>query len=92
MVAIASAPWGRACEAHQGILSRGLCGRSVDDEGQPRKVGAISAATVTQFHWRGPGVLVDYAAVRAVMKEVKLRYPEHRIGYPKIGAGLAKGD
>ena len=36
--------------------------------------------------------MVDYAAVRMVMKEVKARFPERRIGYPKIGAGLAKGD
>ncbi|CCD84777.1 conserved protein of unknown function [Bradyrhizobium sp. ORS 285] len=74
-------------------------------KGSREKLGSISAATVlrggqhltivngyTQFHWRGPGVLVDYAAVGAVMKEVKLQFPERRIGYPKIGAGLAKGD
>ncbi len=74
-------------------------------KGSREKLGSISAATVTrggqqltvvngytQFNWRGPGVLVDYAAVGTVMKEVKLRFPERRIGYPKIGAGLAKGD
>ncbi len=26
------------------------------------------------------------------MKEGKVRFPERRIGYPRIGAGLAKGD
>jgi O-acetyl-ADP-ribose deacetylase (regulator of RNase III) len=74
-------------------------------KGSRDKLGSISAATVsragqqlmivngyTQFHWRGPGVLVDYAAVRTVMKEMKLRFPERRIGYPRIGTGLAKGD
>jgi O-acetyl-ADP-ribose deacetylase (regulator of RNase III) len=74
-------------------------------KGSREKLGSISTATVTrdgqqftivngytQFNWRGPGVLVDYAAVRAVMKQVKLGFPERRIGYPKIGAGLAKGD
>jgi O-acetyl-ADP-ribose deacetylase (regulator of RNase III) len=74
-------------------------------KGSREKLGAISAATVmrgrheltvvngyTQFNWPGPGVLVDYAAVRTVMKGVKARFPARRIGYPKIGAGLAKGD
>lgn len=74
-------------------------------KGSREKLGSISAATVTrgghqltivngytQFNWRGAGVLVDYDAVRTVMKEVKARVPERRIGYPKIGAGLAKGD
>ena len=46
----------------------------------------------TQFHWRGSGVLVDYDAVRTVMREMKARFGGRRIGYPKIGAGLAKGD
>jgi O-acetyl-ADP-ribose deacetylase (regulator of RNase III) len=74
-------------------------------KGSREKLGSISAATVTawpppahdcqrltQFNWRGPGALVDYAAVRTVMKEVKVRFPGRRIGYPKIGASLAKGD
>ncbi|WP_246740069.1 macro domain-containing protein [Bradyrhizobium aeschynomenes] len=74
-------------------------------KGSREKLGSISAATVTragqqitivngytQFHWRGAGVLVEYAAVRTVMKQVKLRFAERRIGYPRIGAGLAKGD
>lgn len=46
----------------------------------------------TQFHWRGKGVLLDYEALRAVMKSVKSEFPSSRIGYPKIGAGFAKGD
>jgi O-acetyl-ADP-ribose deacetylase (regulator of RNase III) len=74
-------------------------------KGSREKLGAISAATVTrggrqitivngytQFHWRGPGVLVDYNAVRTVMREVKARFGSRRFGYPRIGAGLAKGD
>ena len=69
------------------------------------KLGTISFVTVerdgheitivngyTQFHWRGSGVLVDYDAVRSVMAVVKSQFNEKRIGYPKIGAGLAKGD
>ena len=46
----------------------------------------------TQFHWRGAGVLVDYGALRSVMVRVKIMFPGQAIAYPKIGAGLAKGD
>ena len=69
------------------------------------KMGTISFATVardgheitivngyTQFHWRGSGVLADYEAIRSVMAAVKSQFTGKRIGYPKIGAGLAKGD
>lgn len=34
----------------------------------------------------------DYVAIAGVMREVKLRFSGKRIGYPKIGAGLAGGD
>lgn len=71
------------------------------------KLGTISWATVikeghlltivngyTQFHWRStkPGPLVEYDAVRSVMAVVKSQFSGKRIGYPKIGAGLAQGD
>ena len=46
----------------------------------------------TQFHWRGAGVRADYEAIRSVMREVKRSFTGLRIGYPRIGAGLAKGD
>jgi O-acetyl-ADP-ribose deacetylase (regulator of RNase III) len=46
----------------------------------------------TQFHWQGNGVLADYDAIRAVFRQVKQQFGGKRIGYPKIGAGLAKGD
>jgi O-acetyl-ADP-ribose deacetylase (regulator of RNase III) len=46
----------------------------------------------TQFHWRGSGVLADYDAIRSVLRTVKSKFSGKRIGYPKIGAGLAKGD
>ena len=68
------------------------------------KLGTISSATVplgdreltiingyTQNHWHGPGVLVDYGALAQVMATVRERYGDRRIGYPKIGAGLARG-
>ena len=69
------------------------------------KLGTFSSALVergersfqvvnayTQLHWRGPGVKVDYDAIGAVMRAVKGRFAGLRIGYPKIGAGLAGGD
>lgn len=37
-------------------------------------------------------MLVDYEAVRTVMRGVKAAFTGQRIGYPKIGAGLAGGD
>lgn len=46
----------------------------------------------TQFHWKGDGVLADYDAIRSVFREAKQQFGGKRIGYPKIGAGLAKGD
>ena len=75
------------------------------EKGNRDKLGTISIATstrdkvaltivngYTQFHWRGRGVLVDYDAVRSVMRHVAKEFRGLRIGYPKIGAGLAKGD
>ncbi|MEB2845550.1 macro domain-containing protein [Endobacterium cereale] len=69
------------------------------------KLGTISVASIergdclfdvvnayTQFHWRGDGILADYDAIRSAMRTVKARYAGQRIGYPKIGAGLAGGD
>jgi O-acetyl-ADP-ribose deacetylase (regulator of RNase III) len=73
--------------------------------GDRRKLGTISSVRVrrgehaivivngyTQFEWRGAGRLVDYNAVRSVMKAVKNGYPGLRIGYPRIGAGLGQGN
>lgn len=70
----------------------------------PAKLGTISSATVdcnghsltivngySQDHWRGPGVLLDYDALARVMATVRERFGDRRIGYPKIGAGLARG-
>jgi O-acetyl-ADP-ribose deacetylase (regulator of RNase III) len=74
-------------------------------KGDRKKLGSISSVTVsrdghritivngyTQDHWQGTGVLVDYDALRAVMKRVKGEHSGKRIGYPRIGAGLAGGD
>ncbi len=74
-------------------------------KGDRTKLGDFSFATVkrdrhqitivngyTQFHFHGDRVLVDYDAVRKVFRKVKERFSGKRIGYPKIGAGLAGGD
>ena len=74
-------------------------------KGDAAKLGTITMAEVvrngrsfyvvngyTQYHWRGEGNKADYAAIRDVMRAVKSQFPGKRIGYPKIGAGLAGGD
>jgi O-acetyl-ADP-ribose deacetylase (regulator of RNase III) len=73
--------------------------------GDRTKLGTISYVTVsrnnceitvvngyTQYNFKGAGVLVDYDALRSVMAAVALLFSGKRIGYPKIGAGLAGGD
>lgn len=74
-------------------------------KGDRAKLGTISTAEVvrlparftvvnayTQFHWRGEGVLADYDAIRSAFGVIKRQFAGQRIGYPRIGAGLAKGD
>lgn len=74
-------------------------------KGDRGKLGTISWATVTrngieitivngytQYDWRGPGIKADYNAIRSVMTLVKQNFAKQRVGYPKIGAGLAGGD
>jgi O-acetyl-ADP-ribose deacetylase (regulator of RNase III) len=46
----------------------------------------------TQFHYGGHGVRVDYSAISNAMREVGSRFSGARIGYPRIGAGLGRGD
>lgn len=73
--------------------------------GSKEKLGTISYVTVTrenheitvvngytQYTSGSSGVLVDYDAVQLVMREVKNLFTGKRIGFPMIGAGLAKGD
>ena len=74
-------------------------------KGEPGKLGKISHAQIvrdnvrftvvnayTQIHWRGNGIKADYDAIRAAMRSVKAEFGGSRIGYPRIGAGLAGGD
>lgn len=49
----------------------------------------------TQHHYArasDDGVLADYTAIRAAFGRIKTTFPGKRIGYPRIGAGLAGGD
>lgn len=74
-------------------------------KGDHSKLGDISVARVTrgrvqlavvnaytQFDYRGTGVRVDYEAVRNAMQKIREQFTGQRIGYPRIGAGLAGGD
>lgn len=75
------------------------------EPGARDKLGTVSTAEVdidgrrlvvvngyTQFDYKGKGVRADYDAIRGVMQTVRSRFSGLRIGYPKIGAGLAGGD
>lgn len=46
----------------------------------------------TQFSYTGRGPKVDYDAIRSCFQWIKLNHGKKRIGFPKIGAGLAGGD
>jgi O-acetyl-ADP-ribose deacetylase (regulator of RNase III) len=74
-------------------------------KGDAAKLGTISFANITrnetsfvivnaytQLHWRGAGVKADYEAIRKAMREVKRTFTGKKIGYPRVGAGLAGGD
>jgi O-acetyl-ADP-ribose deacetylase (regulator of RNase III) len=75
------------------------------EKGSAAKLGSYSSATVeinggaltivnayTQFDWKGQGVKADYDAIHRVMRAIAHDFAICRIGYPKIGAGLAGGD
>ena len=74
-------------------------------KGDRSKLGSFSSASVevdgrslvvvnayTQFHWRGPKPHADYDAIRRAFGALRAAYSGRRIGYPKLGAGLAGGD
>jgi len=74
-------------------------------KGSREKLGTYSSATVdcnghsltivnayTQFNWSGQGVQADYDAIRRVFARIKADFGGKRIGYPRLGAGLAGGD
>lgn len=74
-------------------------------KGAREKLGTYSQATVrenghefvvvnayTQYDWEGEGVLADYDAIGKAMRAIAKEFHGRRIGYPLIGAGLARGD
>jgi O-acetyl-ADP-ribose deacetylase (regulator of RNase III) len=70
-------------------------------KGSRNKLGTYSSVLIgkltivnayTQFPWKGRGIKVDYEAIRAVFKSIKINFSGKKIGYPMIGAGLAGGD
>lgn len=59
----------------------------------PTDSGTVTVVNAyTQYDYAGPGVLVDYDALARCLQWVAKTYPDQRIGLPKIGAGLARGD
>ncbi|MBW2567878.1 MAG: macro domain-containing protein [Deltaproteobacteria bacterium] len=75
------------------------------EKGNESKLGSYSSVAIykenhqitvvnayTQYNYKGKGVKADYEAVRSVFKSIKNDFSGKRIGYPKIGAGLAGGD
>lgn len=74
-------------------------------KGDRNKLGYFSSATVlenghnitivngyTQFQYSGALTLVDYDAVENLFRRIKKEFSGKRIGYPRIGAGLAGGN
>jgi len=75
------------------------------ESGDKTKLGTYSRADIknkgrvftvvngyTQYDFSGHGPLVDYDAVQNLFAIIKNDFANQRIAYPKIGAGLAKGD
>ncbi len=70
--------------------------------GDKSKLGTYSSAVLekivvvnayTQYDYRRSSQPnVSYPAIREVFKKIKKEFSGKRIGYPKIGAGLAGGD
>jgi len=73
--------------------------------GNKEKLGTYSLARIkrngniftivngyTQYDFSGQGPLVDYGAIQKLFSMIKKDFSNQKIGYPKIGAGLAKGD
>ncbi|MBC8440784.1 MAG: macro domain-containing protein [Deltaproteobacteria bacterium] len=73
--------------------------------GDRKKLGTYSSAHIkrngniftivngyTQYDFSGHGTLADYRAIQKLFFRIKKEFSNQRIGYPKIGAGLAKGN
>ena len=96
---------GGIAKSIQGIFRRRIRLIWRPKRGNKEKLGTYSVASVqrngkqiaivnayTQYHWSGTGVLADYDAIREVFSAIKRDFAGRKIAYPKIGAGLARGD
>jgi O-acetyl-ADP-ribose deacetylase (regulator of RNase III) len=54
--------------------------------------GFIVVNSYTQYGCNKQDINIDYEALRNCMKQIKLKFSGKKIGLPKIGAGLARGD
>ena len=63
-------------------------GRSFARELKP----LIVVNAYTQFQFRGQGQKADYEAIRKAMRGISRCYSGKKIGMPRIGSGLARGD
>ena len=59
---------------------------------QPKGWWFVIINAYTQYHYGRGQIHVDYEAIRKVFGVIAEKYNYARIGYPKIGAGLAGGD
>lgn len=64
--------------------------RYANSDGETNKFYVLNG--YTQAYARGYGILADYDAIRSVFTTIATHFPKARIAYPKIGAGLARGD
>lgn len=61
---------------------------TVADSGE----GFLILNAYTQYDYYGKTLLVSYHALRECFRKIKQEFGHLRIGYPKIGAGLAGGN
>lgn len=59
-------------------------------EGMPHKLVVVNA--YTQYHYGRGQTHADYDAIRSAFRNIRAMFAGLRIGYPRIGAGLAGGD
>jgi O-acetyl-ADP-ribose deacetylase (regulator of RNase III) len=70
-------------------------------QGDRKKLGTYSKAILgdltvinayTQYDFKGTGILADYKAIDKVFRSIAIDFEGKRIGFPMIGAGLARGN
>lgn len=77
------------CQTKKGDLGKLGTYSSINIEKNGHKITIVNA--YTQYTY-GSGLQVKYKELRNVFKLIKQDFSGKRIGYPKIGAGLAGGD